>query len=167
LILVGGVSQLYQGDLNLGRHAVRRLAAALTQPDVVVEDLYYGAVAVAQRLQDLRPDALVLIGSAARGRIPGTVKVRRIELAPLPADQLQGAVADAVTGYVSIDLILDLAGGLGALPATTIVIEVEPAGQRPGVPLSAEAQRGLELAVGAALVHVDSLTGGGTIGSAS
>ena len=116
MILVGGVSQLYQGDLDLGRHASSRLATALTDTGVVVEDLYYGAVAVAQRLQDLRPDALVLIGTAARGRIPGTVSVRRIDPTPLPPKQLQGAVADAVTGHVSIDLILDVAGGLGALP---------------------------------------------------
>jgi hydrogenase maturation protease len=152
VIVVGGVGQLWQGDLDLGRVAAERLEGALG-PGVVVEDLYYGAVAVAQRLEDLRPDALVLVGARSRRRPPGTVEVRRI--APgRPAAQAQAAVAQAVTGYVDTDLLLDVAAGLGALPADTVVVEVEPATTGPGEHLSPAGAAGLERALGAVRAEV-------------
>lgn len=152
-VLVGGVGQLYQGDLDLGRVAAERLAGEALGPDVLVEDLHYGAVAVAQRLQDLRPRALVLVGAEERGRAPGTVQRRRVHLPDLPPGRLQQAVADAVTGYVTIDLVLEVARALGALPARTTVVEVEPARTDPGERLSPEGQAGLEAAL--ALVRTE------------
>ncbi|MGH9281391.1 MAG: hypothetical protein ACRD0S_00475, partial [Acidimicrobiales bacterium] len=73
-VLVGGVGELYQGDLDLGRVAVERLAQEALGDHVAVEDLHYGAVAVAQRLEELRPAHLVLVGGVARDRAPGTVE---------------------------------------------------------------------------------------------
>jgi hydrogenase maturation protease len=133
-VLVGCVSQLYQSDLDVGRRVGERLAKEDLGPGVTVEDLHYGAVAVAQLLQDVRPETLVLVGAEQRGRPPGTVERRRAELAP--PSQAQQAVADAVTGYVSIDLVVDVASGLGALPPRTVSIEVEPAETGPGEELS-------------------------------
>ena len=77
-ILVGGVGQLYQGDLDLGRRAVERLRQEHLAAGVLVEDLHYGAVAVAQRLRDVAPDALVVVGAEVHGRTPGTVERRRV-----------------------------------------------------------------------------------------
>ena len=148
MIVVGGVGQLWQGDLDVGRRAAERLAAELEGPDVSVEDFYYGAVAVAQRLEELQPDTLVLIGAVERGRPPGTVEARvhdDVTAADLRSVQL--AVADAVTGYVAIDLLVEVAGGLGALPPVTTVIEIEPASIEPGDRLSPEAAHGLEEAL--------------------
>ena len=152
-VLVGGVGQLYQGDLDLGRVAAERLVTEALGPDVLVEDLHYGAVAVAQRLQELDPGALVLVGAEDRGRPPGTVERRRIHPPDLPPARLQEAVADAVTGYVSIDLVIEVASALRALPARTVVIEVEPACTDPGERLSPEGQAGLEAAL--ALVRAE------------
>jgi hydrogenase maturation protease len=147
MILVGGVGQLWQGDLDLGRRAVELLAPG-SPPDVIVEDLFYGAVAVAQRLEELGPDRLVLVGAAERGRPPGTVDVR---LLPTPdrlgAESVQGAVADAVTGYVSIDLLVEVAAGFGVLPADTVAVEVEPASCAPSLTLSPEASAALPVAL--------------------
>jgi hydrogenase maturation protease len=126
-VLVGGIGELYQGDLDVGRLAVERLAGHQLGDDVLVEDLSYGAVAVAQRLQELQPGVLVLVGAAARGRPPGTVERRRVAPFAFSAAEVRQAVAEAVTGYVSIDLALEVASGLGALPAHTVVIEAEPA----------------------------------------
>jgi Ni,Fe-hydrogenase maturation factor len=123
-VLVGGVSQLYAGDLDLGRRAVQRLSAEDLGHGVLVEDLHYGAVTVAQRLQEVQPGALVLVGGQARGRRPGSVERRH--LAPGPGDP-QVAVSEAVQGYVSIDLVVDVAAALGALPARVVGFEVEPA----------------------------------------
>ena len=141
-VLVGGVGQLYQGDLDLGRRAVERLAAEPLGPGVLVEDLHYGAVAVAQRLEDVRPRALVLIGAAERGRAPGTLERRVVVRVDRSPSELQASVGDAVTGYVTIDLVVEVAYALGALPPHTVVVEVEPVLRGPAADLS---ERGSEL----------------------
>ena len=153
MILVGGVAELYQGDLDLGRHAVARLADEHPGPDVLVEDLSYGAVAVAQRLEDLRPDALVLVAAHARGRPAGTVERRQIGPVTLSREELQLAVGDAVTGYVTVDLLVEVAAALGALPARTVVVEVEPASVQPSEELTREALAGMQDAL--ALVRAE------------
>lgn len=145
-ILVGGVGELYQGDLDLGRVASTRLAAVPLGEDVVVEDLYYGAIAVAQRLEELSPAAVVLVGAVVRNRTPGTVERRRVHASPVP-DRVQRAVADSVTGYVGIDLVIDVAAGLGVLAERSVVIEVEPARTAPDVRLSPAAEDGLNRAL--------------------
>jgi hypothetical protein len=53
-----------------------------------------------------------------------------------PVD-FQAAVGDAVTGYVHVDLLVEVASGFDALPARTVAVEVEPAhrarrGAQPG-----------------------------------
>lgn len=111
---------------------------------MLVEELHYGAVAVAQRLEELRPELLILVGAVAAGRPPGTVERRAVEQAPRSAADVQRAVGDAVTGYVGIDLVLEVAAGLGALPARTIAFEVEPAGVEPSEELSPEGAAALE-----------------------
>ncbi len=125
-VLVGGVGELFQGDLDVGRRVVEALATERLGAGVLVEDLHYGAIAVAQRLEELAPSALLLIGATERGRRPGTVVRHRVQPAPPPTDDFQAAMHDAGTGYVTIDLILTVCGGLGALPDRTVVLEVEP-----------------------------------------
>jgi hypothetical protein len=123
-VFVGGVGQLYQGDLDVGRVVVDRLGDL--GPGVVAEELHFGAVAVSQRLVDLAPHTLVLVGSERRGRPPATVERRRVEAPDLTIDDIHGAVSDAVQGYVAIDLVVDVASGLGGLPPRVVAIEVEP-----------------------------------------
>jgi hypothetical protein len=144
---VGGVSELFQGDLDLGRLAVEQLLGEDLGPGVLVEDLHYGAVAVAQRLEDVRPGTLVLVGAVRRGRAPGTVERRRIEAPDLSAADLQAAVRDAVVGYVHVDLVVAVAAGLRVLPPRTVAVEVEPEDVGPGEGLSSAAAAGLVTAV--------------------
>ncbi len=146
-VLVGGVSELFQGDLDLGRLAVERLQGERLGADTVVEDLYYGAVAVTQRLQDVRPQSFILVGATRRGRPAGAVERRRIRPLTMPAEEFQLAVGDAVVGYVDIDLVIQVAAGLGALPARTVSVEVEPAATESAQSLSALAACGLEAAL--------------------
>jgi hypothetical protein len=153
VILVGGVAELFQGDLDLGRLAVLRLAEEDLGPGVLVEELSYGGVAVAQRLEDLRPDVLVLVAAHARGRPAGAVQRREIDGPALSPAESQLAVGDAVTGYVTIDLLVEVAAALGALPPRTVAIEVEPASVRPAEHLTPEAEAGLEEAL--ALVRAE------------
>jgi len=146
-ILVGGVGQLYQGDLDLGRLAAEALIDAGLGPHVLVEELHYGAVAVAQRLQELEPIGLVLVGAEPRGRVPGTVRRRRVPVTPIEPEEAQRAVSEASTGYVGIDLVVDVARAFDALPPWTVVVEVEPLTVGPGLPLSEPARRGLDEAI--------------------
>ncbi len=150
-ILVGGVGELYQGDLDFGRRMVERLESEELGADVVVEDLHYGAVAVAQRLEDLRPATLVLVGAAERGRQPGTLERRVVERPERTPAELQAFVGDAITGYVTIDLVVEVAAGLDALPTSTVAIELEPVLEGPSEEISPEAEAALEQAV--ELVH--------------
>lgn len=145
--LVGGVGQLYQGDLDLGRLVAERLQEEDLGPDALVEDLYYGAIAVVQRLEDLEPDTLILVGAHERDRAPGTVERRRVDELDLSTEQVQVAVGDAGTGYVDLQLVIEVAWGLGALPDRTVVIEVEPADVGPSEELSPAAWAGLERAL--------------------
>ncbi len=143
-VLVGGVGQLYQGDLDAGRVIVGRLAGEDLGRGVAVEELHYGAVAVAQRLEELPLHALVLVGAEPRGRAPATVERRRVRPSHRSVEQLQAAVGDAVTGYVGIDLIVEVAEALAALPRRTVAVEIEPALVDPSVSLSPEVFGGLE-----------------------
>jgi len=147
-LVVGAVFELYQGDLDVGRVALERLAHVDLGEVVALEDLSYGAVAVAQRLQELAPRALVLIGAERRhGRAPGTIERRELETSTLSPEDVQRAVRDAVTGYVGIELVIAVAHGLGALPKRVVAVEIEPAQVEPGAQLSPEALAGLERAL--------------------
>jgi hydrogenase maturation protease len=144
VILVAGVAHLYQGDLDLPRRAVDRLAEEDLGPDVAVEDFSYGAVAVTQRLQELQPELLVLVGAKRRGRPRGTVERWDVVAVPRTPTETQLSVADAVTGYIDPDLVLDVAQGFGALPSRTVIVDVEPASTEPSTELSPEAIVALE-----------------------
>ncbi len=159
-VLVGGVGELYQGDLDLGRVAVERLSGEDLGDGVIVEDFFYGAVAVAQRLEELRPDGLVLVAGVERGHAPGTVTRRSMGETHVSTDDFQGAVVDAVTGYVTVDLVLRVAAGLQALPQQTVAIEVEPASKEPSEHLSPAAEAGLEEALALVRTEVRGLGAG-------
>ncbi len=136
--VVGGVGELYQGDLDVGRRVADVLTAEDLGPGVAVEDFFYGGVAVVQRIEDLSPDSLILVAAVPRGRRPGTLHRRRVPPPHLDAAQLQTAVGDAVTGYVALDLVVEVAVGLGALPGRVVAVEVEPVEVGPSDRLSPE-----------------------------
>ncbi len=99
-------------------------------PLALVEELHYGALAVAQRLEELCPEGLILVGAIPRGLPPGTVTRRRVRDLHLSPAEVQLAMNDAGTGYVTIDLLVEVCAGLGRLPERTVAIEVEPADDR-------------------------------------
>ncbi|MBA3311352.1 MAG: hypothetical protein H0U28_15085 [Nocardioidaceae bacterium] len=144
---VGGVSELFQSDLDLGRLAIERLQLEDWGPGILVEEVHYGAVAVAQRLEDVRPDVLVLVSAVRRDRPVGTVERRRVDAPERSPAELQAAVGDAVTGYVHVDLVIDVAAGFGVLPPRTVTVEVEPERTSSGEGLSPSAEAGLEVAL--------------------
>ena len=148
-IVVGGVGQLYQGDLDLGRHVVESLSSMGWGSDVVVEDFHYGAVAVSQRLDELEPAALILAGAEARGRLPGTIQRTRVDRSVPDVSQARDSVEAAVTGYVDIDLVIDVIKTLGSAPERIVVYEVEPKTTGPSTEMSEETVEALGAVVGA------------------
>lgn len=147
-VLVGGVGELFQGDLDFGRLVAETLAGEALGPGVLVEELTYGALAVAHRLEEVAPSALVLVGAVARGRPLGSVERRRVRDLRPNVEDVQQSVYDAATGYVTIDLLTEVCAGFGRLPSRTVTIELEPSvAGGPIAQLSADAQAAMPVAL--------------------
>ena len=125
--LVGGFGRPGMRDLDFGRQVVSYLEALEWPQDVVVEDLSYSAPLVLHRLQELNPSKVVLLGAAARGDQPGSLRRYRLDLTPPSPDEVRRCLEDSVGGVVDIDHTLAVARHWGGFPADTVVIEVEPA----------------------------------------
>jgi hydrogenase maturation protease len=116
-------------DMSVGPWVADQLADA-GGGDVEVEDVSYHPVGLSQNLQERRPyERVVLVGSLARGRAPGTVRSYRWD-GDLPSrDEIQARVSEAVTGVISLDNTLIVCAALGGLPDDVRVVEVEPEDQ--------------------------------------
>ena len=130
--VIGGVGYRNLRDHSFGIVMSDELEPEARPPALLVEDLCYGPVAVGQWLLDEARDApiarAVFVTAIARddGRPPGTITTYRWDHA-LPTEELiQQAVVDAVTGVIFLDNTLIVTEWMQALPAETIVVEVEP-----------------------------------------
>jgi len=131
-VLVAGVGYRDLRDYSVGGAVADRLAGYPWTHDVAVEDLSYNPIAVVQRLQDEPPDRpfdrAVFVGSVGRPPRPaGTVTAYRWDGVLPPAEEIQRAVTEAVTGVIALDNTLVVARHFDALPDEVVVIEVEPA----------------------------------------
>ena len=80
-------------------------------------------------------------GVERTGRTPGTVTAYEWD-GVLPSDDLiQHAITEAVTGIISLDNTLVIAGYFRALPAAVTIVEVEPAEHAFGFELSPPVER--------------------------
>src|SRR5687768_2276820 len=129
-VLIGGVGYRNLRDYSAGVNVTDALASRQWATGVVVEDLSYNPIAVVQRLDDERGafQRIILVGAVDRGadRPFRMITAYRWD-GVLPArDEIQGAVADAVTGIISLDNLLIVAHHFGALPPVVVVVEVKP-----------------------------------------
>lgn len=130
--VIGGVGYRNLRDHSLGIRLSDELEAHARPPALLVEDLCYGPVAVAQWfLEEAQHDPIrraVFVTAIARedGRPPGTIAAYRWNRVLPPPEEIQRCVADAVTGVILLDNTLIVAAWMGALPPETVVIEVEP-----------------------------------------
>ena len=131
-VLVGGVGYRNLRDQSVGVIVAERLAARAWPDGIAVEDVSYNPIALVQRLEDepvgQRFERVVVVAGVSRpGRAPGTIEVYRWDgMLPSP-EAVQGAVAEAVTGVISVDNTLVVTRQFGGLPPEAIVVEVEPA----------------------------------------
>ncbi len=125
--LIAGVGYRNLRDLSAGNAVVDALLELEWPPEVEVEDLSYGPMDAIFRLREARFARLFVVGATARpARFPGEVYRRRWRYEPEPAELVQGRVAEAVTGVISLDNLLVICAHFEALPPEVIVIEIEP-----------------------------------------
>lgn len=130
-VLVGGIGYRNLADHSFGILVIDALAARPWPAGVSVEDLSYGPIAVVQRLEDvpgdLRFDRLVVVAAVERiGRSAGTLTVYRWDGALPATEEIQAAVAEAVTGVIFMDNTLVVAQHFGVLPPEIVVVECQP-----------------------------------------
>ena len=130
-VLIGGVGYRNLRDHSFGVVLVDLLATRDWPSGVCVEDVSYNPIAVVQRLQDDpvggRFDLAIVVGALQRpGRIPGTLSVYRSDNRLPSAESIHEAITEAVTGIISLDNTLVVAGHFDALPPTVVVVELEP-----------------------------------------
>lgn len=136
-VLVAGVGYRNLRDLSVGPLAVERLGPSTDAVDI--EDLSYGPVDVLFMLQGRqRYAAAIFVVGVHRGRQPGVVTRTSWRAPETTTEALQGRVAEALTGVISIDNLLEICAYFKALPPEVVLIEVEPAEDTWGEQLSAE-----------------------------
>ncbi len=125
-VVIGGVGLPWRRDLDLGRLLLDELGGIAWPDGVMVEDLSYSAHRVMHTLEELAPEKLVLVGGTSRGRPPGTVTRWRVDPAEAAdEDDVAARLGESVGGIIDLDHVLVVNRHFGALPADTVVIEVE------------------------------------------
>lgn len=147
MILIAGVGYSHLSDLSFGPMLIEDLRQREWPEFVQIEDLSYGPIAVLQWFQDEpdRFDQAIFVGAMPRdGGLPGELRTYRWNPVELPPDDVHARVAEGVTGIVSLENLLMIADYFDVLPATTLVIEIEPVEVEFGLELSPAGRRQLE-----------------------
>jgi hydrogenase maturation protease len=157
--LVGGVGHHNLCDFSFGPALCRELQAQPWPADIIVEDLSYGPVIVYHRLGDEQPPFArwILAGAVRRGGTPGAVSAYRWDGVLPQADEIQARVAEGVAGVIGLDSLVIVTAALGAAPAETLIVEVEPLIEAFGDAFSPPVARALDEA--ATLVRALALDG--------
>ena len=130
--VIGGVGYRNLRDHSLGIVMSDELEPLAEPPHLLIEDLCYGPVAVAQWLLDEALHApitrAIFVTAVARedGRPAGTVSAYRWDHVLPSEEEIQRAVTDAVTGVILLDNTLIVTEWMHALPQEVVVVEVEP-----------------------------------------
>ncbi len=140
-VLVGGIGLPWLRDLDFGTQFVRRVEDEEWPPDVIVEDLSYAAHRVLHRLQELRPEKVVLVGAMPRDvDPPGTIRRYDLDLTPPDEEEVSDRLGEAVGGIIDLDHTLAVVRYWKGFPPETVVIEVEPGDRAFGLGFSAEVE---------------------------
>lgn len=127
-VLIAGVGHPNLKDLSFGQVLLQHLQTDAWPDFVTLENLSFGAIAVLQWFEDApgKFDRVVFITAAERHRAPGTLETYRWQFPLLDETKVQDAVAESVTGIISIDNLLLILQQFHALPAEVKIIELEP-----------------------------------------
>jgi hydrogenase maturation protease len=149
MILVAGVGYSHLSDLSFGPKFIERVQNMDWPDEVQIEDLSFGPIAVVQWFQDHpgKFSRAIFAGAMDRDRPPAMLTIYDWDGSGYSRDVIQERVGEAVTGVVSLENLLIVAGHFGVLPARTMVIEFEPVDMEWGLDLSPFGERRLEEAL--------------------
>lgn len=143
-ILVGGIGLPWLRDLDFGAQFIRRVEGEDWPKGVYVEDLSYAGHRVLDRLKELRPSKVVLVGCMPRDVDPaGTIRRYPLDLDEPMDDtdaELQERLAEAASGIIDLDHTLRIVRWGKGFPPDTVVIEVEPGDRSFGLGFSDEVE---------------------------
>ena len=126
--LVGGIGLPWLRDLDYGTQWVNRVAHHSWPDHVLIEDMSYAAHRVLDRLQEIRPSKVILVGCMPRREdSPGTIRRYKLDLTPPDDEEVHERLSEAATGIIDLDHTLAVARYYRQFPDDTVVIEVEPA----------------------------------------
>jgi hydrogenase maturation protease len=146
-VLIAGVGNPWLRDLDFGPQFIRRIKDLGWPHDVAVEDASYSAHRVLHLLQEVQPERIIFVSGYPRGDATGTIR-RYVDHGSLPdEDEIQERLGEAAGGVIDFDHTLIVARYFKALPADTVVIEVEATDTSFGTGFSDE----VEAAVGEVL----------------
>ncbi len=140
-MLIAGVGNIFLGDDGFGAEVARRLARAGLPDWVRVADYGISGVHLAYDMAD-GYDTTILVDATARGGAPGTVYLIEPERDAAAADV---RLFDA--HGMQPDVVLGLAGMLGAEPGRVLVVGCEPASIEHGIGLSPPVEAAVDEAV--------------------
>ena len=123
--LIAGVGYPNLRDCSVGPVLAARLAERAWPPGVEVEDYSFGAIDALHKLRAAGYQRAYFFGAMDRGDAPGTIRRYWFEGGHDPVT-VQQHVAEAAQAVISLDTTMIVAGHFGALPAETLVFEVEP-----------------------------------------
>ena len=125
-VLIAGIGYTFLRDISLGPVVIQRLHEMAWPAGVEVTDLSQSPIAVYQQLSGHRYDKVIFVGAVRRERAAATIHCYRPD-GPLPAEEeIQARIGEGVSGTVSLDSTVIVCRYFGALPADTLVVEVEP-----------------------------------------
>ncbi len=144
-VLVGGIGLPWLRDLDFGTQFIRRVEDLDWPPDVIVEDLSYAAHRVLHRIQELRPEKVVLVGAMPRDvDPPGTIRRYVLDLTPPAEEEVADRLGEAVGGIIDLDHTLAVVRYWKGFPPDTVVIEVEPGDRSFGLGFSDEVEAAVD-----------------------
>ena len=142
-IVVGGIGLPWLRDLDSGTQFIRRIEGEPWPKGVYVEDMSYAGHRVLDRLKEIRPHKVILVGAMPRDVAPaGTIRRYKLDIEPIeePDADLQERLAEAASGIIDLDHTLAIVRWGKGFPADTVVIEVEPGDRSFGLGFSDEVE---------------------------
>ena len=138
-VLIGGIGLPWLRDLDFGTQFVRRVEGLDWPEHVLVEDLSFAAHRVLDRIVEIGPSKVVLVGCMPREvDPPGTIRRYVLDLTPPPDEEVHERLGEAAGGIIDLDHTLAVVRYWKGFPEGTIVIEIEPGDRSFGLGFSAE-----------------------------
>jgi hydrogenase large subunit len=140
MVIVAGVGNPWLGDLDFGPQFVWRVRDLPWPAGVLIEDAAYAAYHALHRFQELQPERAVFVAGYRRGDPPGTIRRYRPHGPRPDPGEVHARLGEAVGGVIDLEHTLVVLRHFGALPADTVVVEIEAVATEFGAGFSASVE---------------------------